>query len=889
MFCLLLISVTAQEPRPPMISIDPADLRGSRPTPTSLPMCPNMMCTMEFIPDECADIPTRVANGVRCRGCPTWKESCRNRPMPPVIPSPITDPGFPGEVSCPLLACPLIAIPPGCEYIETFEYMGKKCQKCPVWRPGCTEGNGQVDCPLHNCPRRYIHPQCREVPTYTFMGRTCEKCPQWKKNCHPAIPVIGQPDRTVNVPEIPQIACPMLECGERIPVECQVQNTYTVNGRTCASCPTWKPNCKQNIPQEIPGGLIDPLPGTPRIACPLYDCTGINIPKACREEQPYTFQGQTCYRCPQWRKGCVEPRSDGAPGNIACPILDCETSVAPINCLEENFFEFQGKECQACPSIKKQCRPFVRRPLPAESLSNMLTDVVSSPDVACPLQPCPLIYIPPGCEEREAYSYQGQTCYKCPRRRKDCGKEAAASRAGESVPIATVNEIGQNVNDPQCPAIRCALIRIPKECEETQTFQLNGRTCYGCPKWRKGCTANTAPIQESSRIACPMFGCPRINIPKECREEQPYNFQGKICYMCPKWRDGCVPSRGAGSNQDVGNIREPCPLMKCPRILIPDECKDEEAYEVNGRTCYKCPRWRPGCVPGQNKPAQTACPLLDCPRKDIPNECKEETPYTLDGRTCYGCPKFKIGCIPTPMAPRPDVACPLMDCPSIPSECKIENPYEFQGKTCYKCPTLKIPCVPDAGGSMIECPMLDCPNVPIPQECSEIKTYQFKGRSCQKCPSWKIGCRPHVPVELVEKLTSPPPTTVADIVCPVPKCPRIRIPQECRLEQDYEFQGKTCYKCAIWRPGCIPSPSKPSKFAKKVKTNQPKITPQGLIADANMAAITCPSLRCPNIDIPIDCQQHTIYEHNGKTCPGCPTWSPRCDGRESARNRNMNG
>ena len=977
------LSVSSQNTMPPILSIDPPDLgrnpplgndqiiqdTGILPPPidpqrvpglpsmssAALSMCPNMLCTFEYIPEECAETPVQIVNGVRCKGCTTWKESCKN--MPDVFPKSVTD--RPREVSCPILSCPMIAIPPGCEYIETFEYLGRKCQKCPVWRSGCTEGSDQTACPYLKCPLKFIHPQCKEVPIYTFMGKTCNGCPQWKKNCNPSVPTNELADGTVIVPEIPQVACPLLVCKERIPVECRVRNTYTVNGKTCDSCPTWKANCKPIVSPGRPGDEIN-SPSTQRMACPLYHCADINIPGDCIEHQPYNFQGQTCYKCPNWREGCVPAVSVGSGPRKACPLMNCEPTHVARECLEETFFDFEGRQCQGCPVIKPECKPFVR-PALKESLDQVLTDVVESPASAkCPLQRCPFIYIPPECEVREAYTYQGQTCYKCPRRRKDCGKEAVScpvmacpaiyipseceekqpyifqgrtcyrcpkqregcipNSASESVPMATLNEVGHNVNDPQCPAMRCALILIPKECEEIQPYQFNGHTCYGCPKWRKGCSPgnkNTVQDPEFNQIACPLFGCPRIRIPAECKEDQPYNFQGKVCYMCPKWREGCVPKNGGASitNQNPSVIpvipvrrdNVACPLFNCPKILIPEECKDEQSYELNGHTCFKCPRWRPGCVPSQSLPTEPekACPLQACPAIEIPSECKEETPYIVDGKSCYGCPKFKVGCIPTQRIPPAEVACPIMACNKmyIPPECKEEHPYEFQGKTCYKCPTLKKPCIPDAGGSMkprVACPLLDCPEVRIPEECKETKTYEFQGRTCLKCPSWKIGCSPRVPVQLVEKQTPLPKTTASpavEIVCPVPKCPRIRIPEECKLEQAYQFQGHTCYKCAIWRPGCIPSASeiKTSKTTvggssgKNAKPSPPEITPRRLLVDANIAAITCPRLRCPKIDIPIGCQEQTIYEHNGKVCPGCPTWSSRCDNRKQAKNRNING
>ena len=938
--------------------INPERALGPSTASAPLSTCPNIMCTMEYIPEECAVTPVRLVNGVPCKGCPAWKESCRNRPVS--LPAPVPDMSPPPEVACPMLDCGEIAIPPGCEYFETYDYLGRKCEKCPVWRSGCTESSGQITCPLQSCTLEFIPPQCKEVPTYTFMGRKCEKCPRRKKNCNPSMPGTGNTGGTVSVPEIPRVACPLVVCNERIPADCQVKNTYTVNGQICDACPTWDDKCKP--PSE---NLVSS--NRPRIACPLFDCPG-NIPSECIIHQPYEFEGQTCFKCPYWRVGCI-PSSEVEVPRKACPMMRCEPVNAPLECVQDTFYNFEGRQCQGCPGIKPECKPLVKPS--GETLNKVLTEVINiTNSEGCPPQRCPFIYIPTGCEERESFTFEGKTCYKCPRRRKDCGqevvrcppvpcpfiyippeceekqpyefqgrtcykcpkrKQGCKPNSGQSpIPFATLDEISNNVDDPMCPAVKCPLIMIPKLCEEKQPFEYKGRTCYGCPKWRRGCSPdNSNKIDpDFNKVACPLFGCPRIYIPQECIEEQPYNFKGKVCYMCPKWREGCVPkikndpinditSNRAGNNQNTDVIsidtvpsdKVACPLFKCPRIRIPEECTDSQPYEFNGKTCYKCPRWRPGCVPGQatTNPG-TACPLVACGDIKIPKECREETPYFVDGKTCYGCPKFRDGCVPARQISPGDIACPLMACDRmfIPQGCKEEHPYEFQGKTCYKCPTLKRPCIPDAGGSMIprvECPLLDCPKVRIPEECLEVKTYKFQGRQCQKCPSWKIGCDPKVPVRLVSKKKSDETTKVIgvpgviDLSCPIPKCPRIRIPEECKLEQSYQFQGKTCYKCPIWRPGCIPSPSKPKTTeptiadkSKETGTTSPlELSPRRLIIEANMAAITCPKLPCPRIRIPVYCQEQTTYDYLGKTCIGCPTWSSRCDGRGQAQNMNMNG
>ena len=911
---------------------------------TFIPVCANLMCTMEFIPKECRDTPVLVVNGVRCLGCHTWKKNCRNEM--PNLPSPAPDVSPPPEVTCPTLSCSFKAIPPGCEYIETYEYFGRQCEKCPVWRSGCTESSGQIACPLQDCKMEYIPPQCREIPTYTFMGRKCAGCPQRKKNCNP----FGLGPQTINSPEIPEIGCPLLDCGEMIPKQCRERNTYDVNGKVCEACPTWKKSCKQ-LENIVPSN-------EPRMACPLLNCPG-NIPKDCIEQVPYEFQGQLCYKCPKWKADCVPRNQKGRPQK-ACPLMRCEPLNVPLECLEDVFYTFEGQRCQDCPGVKQECKPLVKIK-PEGGLDRVLTEAIDITTTAgCPPQRCPLILIPPGCEEREAFIYNGKTCYRCPTKRKDCRQEAVRcppipcpliyippeceekqpylyqgktcygcpkrkqgciANADGKVLASNFNDVGKSLNDPKCPPVKCPLILIPKQCEEKQPFQYEGRTCYGCPKWRKGCSpANTnIPDPGSNKIACPLFGCPRMYIPNECLEQQPYDFQGKICYMCPKWRKGCVPKTGNGIPGGLANNGNPsvisidttthndqisCPLFGCARTKIPPECVEEEPYDFNGKTCYKCPRWRLGCVPSNgNTPKEGGCPaLLNCPPIEIPRECREETPYMFDGHTCYGCPKFRDGCVPVKTIPFPEVACPLMACPRIyiPPECRVEHPYKFQGKTCYKCPTRKTPCVVNEGGlkPKIECPLLACPDVRIPVECREIKMYKFEGQVCNKCPSWKMGCSPAVPLMITADIQPPslnPPVAeipgLTDEACPLAKCPRIRIPKECQLEQSYQFQGKTCYKCPIWRPGCLPGSSKPTKPTSNDKSTETgsstpvELTPRRFLMDTNMAAIFCPVLRCPRNRIPVHCQQQTTYLYKGKTCIGCPTWSSTCDNR----NMNMNG
>ena len=784
------------------------------------------------------------------------------------------------------------------------------------------------------------------------MGRKCTGCPQRKKNCNPV--VLG-PDGTINNPEITQIGCPLIDCGGRIPPECRERNTYDINGKICEACPTWKASCKPPIEN------IAPSDG-PRMACPLFNCPG-NIPGECTEQQPYEFQGQLCYKCPKWKAGCVPTNRIGGPQK-ACPLMRCEPLNVPLDCLEDSFFMFEGQRCQGCPGVKQECKQLLNTK-PEGGLDRVLTEAIDITTTdGCPPQRCLFIYIPPGCEERESFIYNGKTCYKCPTKRKDCGQEAVrcpptpcpliyippeceekqpylyqgrtcyrcpkrkegciANGVGVTkVPMANFNEVVNSVNDVECPPVRCPLILIPKECEQKQPFQYEGRTCYGCPKWRKGCSpGNSNTVDpELNQIACPLFGCPRMDIPKECLEEQPYDFQGKVCYMCPKWRKGCIPKNGNGipdsgiiSGQETPSVVSvdttvpsvSCPLFKCSRIRIPPECMDEQPFDFSGKTCFKCPRWRLGCVPNNNTTHNGGgCPaLVNCPPIEIPSECREETPYIFDGHTCYGCPKFREGCVPVKRIASLDVPCPLMACPSIyiPPECSVEHPYEFKGRTCYKCPTLQTPCIPNEGGigPRIECPLLDCSDVRIPEECREVKTYKFEGRICNKCPSWKMGCSPSVPVMLTDDKQLPslkPPiievSGFTDVTCPIPKCRRIRIPEECKLVQSYRFQGKTCYKCPIWRPGCHPGssklkPTKPTSNDKSTETGSStplELTPRRLLMEINMAAISCPRLRCPTIRIPVHCQQQTTYTYKGKTCIGCPTWSSRCD----SRNVNMNG
>ena len=913
--------------------------------PSTLPPCANMMCTMEYIPEDCRDTPVLVVNGVRCLGCDSWAEHCRNDVTN--LPSPAPDVSPPPEVTCPTLSCPLnTGIPPGCEYIETYDYFGRQCDKCPVWRSGCTESSGQIPCPLQDCKMEYIPPQCREIPTFTFMGRKCAGCPQRTKNCN--IPV--QRPQRVNSPEIFEVACPLLDCGEPIPAECRERNTYkTKTGKVCPACPTWKKSCKP-VENVVPSNNIV-ASNSPRMACPLLDCRG-NIPKECVEQVPYEFQGQVCYECPKWKAGCI-PANQKSWSPKSCPLMRCEPLNVPIECLEDVFYTFEGQRCQGCPGVKQECKPLVNVK-PVGGLDRVLTEAIEiTTSDGCPPQRCPLIHIPFGCEERESFIYNGRTCYKCPIRRADCGQDAVRcppmpcpliyippeceekqpylyqgktcyrcpKRKQECLPSAdgpNFYDADNSVDVPECPPVKCPLVLIPKQCEEKQPFQYKGRTCYGCPKWRKGCSPPNTVTPESDKIACPLFGCPRTYIPNECLERQPYDFQGKVCYMCPKWREGCIPKNGNGipggqfvnSNPSVISIdtshndQISCPLFGCTRIKIPAECVEEQPYDFNGKTCYKCPKWRLGCVPSiGSTPKEGGCPaILNCPPIEIPIECREETPYMFQGHTCYGCPKFRDGCVPSKKIP--EEACPLMACPRIyiPTECRVDHPYNVNGKTCYKCPTRKTPCVINEGGlgpkipSKTECPLLDCPDVRIPKECMEIKTYKFEGQTCEKCPSWKMGCSPAVPLLITDDNQAPslaPSVTeipvLTDVPCPPVKCPRILIPEECRLEQAYKFQGKTCYKCPLWEPGCLSVSSKQSKSSPVDKPQESgssttaELTPRRLLLDTNMAAIFCPVLRCPRV--PVHCQEQTTYNYRGRMCVGCPTWSSRCD----SRNINMNG
>ena len=580
-----------------------------------------------------------------------------------------------------------------------------------------------------------------------------------------------------------------------------------------------------------------------------------------------------------------------------CPPQRCPFIYIPSGCEESESFIYNGKTCYKCPTTRKDC---------------------GQEEVRCPPQLCPSIYIPPECQDKIPYPYQGQTCYDCPGLKNGCIPNGFQST---NTPLTT-----NSGADPECPPVKCPLILIPKECEEKQLFQYKGGTCYGCPKWRNGCAPKNSNIIEPviNNIACPLFNCPVFYIGIDCLEEQPYDFQGKVCYMCPKRRKGCIPFRqraiptgGIIGSQPASWVSKDsivyddtvaCPLFKCPIIRIPAECSEEDPYDFNGQTCFKCPRWRPGCVPSNNNTSsRRKCPVREncLPlEKEIPCECREKPSYIFEGHICYDCTTFREGCVPAKSLSSPDVRCPLMACPMIyiPPECSVEHPYEFQGKTCYKCPTLKTPCNAGEGdmGRRIECPLLECPDVRIPAECREIKTYDFQGRPCNKCPLWKTDCSPSEPVMTTDSQRPPsvkPPVTeapgLADAACSVPKCQRIHIPEECKLVQSYQFQGKTCYKCPIWRPGCLPGSSKPkpTKSAPNDKStgtgssSSSELTLWRLLMEANIAAISCPSLRCPRTRIPAHCQQQTTYIYKGKTCTGCPTWSSRCE----SRNMNMNG
>jgi hypothetical protein len=55
-------------------------------------------------------------------------------------------------------------------------------------------------------------------------------------------------------------------------------------------------------------------------------------------------------------------------------------------------------------------------------------------------------------------------------------------------------------------------------------------------------------------------------------------------------------------------------------------------------------------------------------------------------------------------------------------------------------------------------------------------------------------------------------------------------------------------------------------------------------------AVTCPPLRCPAMFIPATCRQESMYQYQGRTCQGCPTWRLGCNPMSGPpMNMNANG
>ena len=712
LFLYNYISVIAQPPPPDIptteqpVIIDPKPPKPTTPnvpiTETGnevppLPPCPDMICTLEFIPEHCRITPVHEINGMKCSGCPQWNDSCKTLPKE-------TKDNLKTEIQCPNKTCTENILQKKCAYVETFDYKGRICEKCPVYIPGCVpdEMSSATDtqCPVQACTLELIPDECREIPTFAHHGLQCKGCPRWRPGCE----------------NKPQVACPLAVCDSYIPSECQVKREYEFRGQICTSCPSWREGCREeerlkaiNI-NITPSLRRDPF-NTPPTPCLKFPCVDNNIPTECRIEQPYQFRGRTCFRCPVRSPTCTS----NFPGNTRpeqpCPILKCDSSAdVPQECFRREFYRRNGKLCEGCPSIIPGCTSIqIIPPRPNVPIIPDISERIIGPEIACPLLRCESLSVPPECLETPMFSHGSKMCRGCPRQKEGCIPTSSSQMTLN--PGTEFPQIPAEKPDTSCPVKACPMIYIPPECKEDQPYQYHGKTCYDCPKQKQSCiTINAQSSIQTGNIqqmSCPMFGCPYILIPPECRVERPFQFQGRTCYMCPLWREGCVPlppkpdviyppaepltttqssvSKPSGPN----NSEIECPLLPCTKILIPKQCREETPYDFNGKTCYKCPKWKAGCPERGNAETTTAnslestssllkqkdspsltdlkgvlpvnriidtvravtCPTLRCPAMFIPPTCREESVYQFQDRTCQGCPTWRLGCNPMSGSP----------------------------------------------------------------------------------------------------------------------------------------------------------------------------------------------------------------------------------------------
>jgi len=696
-------------------------------TQLNITECTDLACTLEFIPAACETRPILVQNGTECLGCPEWKPKCRTQADDSNTASASVENKQFEKIkdfsSCPVLDCAALDIPAECILRESYDVNGTKCYKCPSVKPGCTAG------------------------AVTGVGTMAlEKCPVMR--------------------------CTM----EFIPEECREIPKIDVGGLLCDGCPRRKPECQTTKSEAL---QVEPnvVSTRPRRACGLIVCRAF-IPDECKEKRNFTDnQGQVCQLCPTWRAGCREEERqvfltlpEGAVPD-SCPQIECSEIIAPA-CQVPQPYTFLGRTCYKCPQRKENC-PFVSPNGPASIVQPL-------PQIGCPVFRCQALpAINENCFEKSFFNFQGLQCEGCLVVKNEC-KDLVQPRGQASIDSSKF----ESQEAVQCPPVPCTRIYIHPVCREETTFLHNGRMCPGCPVAKADCVppTDTALVTKAPRVVCPLKACALLLIPPECREEQPYQYQGITCFECPKWRDGCQTENRPPVEPSVPEMS--CPLHACPKIYIPPDCRDEQLYEHRGKTCQRCPVWREGCVPkpvtffGSSTPppvdVQSECPMLKCKAVDAPAECIVSTTVKINGRTCPDCPNVIPNCLDQKPSPEP---CPAIPCPAIfiPPECRLEQPYDYKGQTCYMCPRWKPECtssVPDSevgfrsgslGGSepqtiadlqtgfpmndlrawidSLVCPPLPCPYLLIPPQCREETTYVYNGIRCKGCPRWQLSCQ----------------------------------------------------------------------------------------------------------------------------------------------------
>ncbi|KAK3591860.1 hypothetical protein CHS0354_005062 [Potamilus streckersoni] len=373
------------------------------PDPNFLPACRNITCPVITIPDECLDYEVKQNFGEPCKGCPTWKMSCK---VPADIPSTISS--FSEMPLCSNMACPLLLIKEECRDFEIRQHNGKQCRGCQIWKESCKQLQGIKNtglmntrnleqCPNLVCTDNVISPQCREYMVIEFQGRPCRSCPTMKKNCTGEL-VWWSSRLSGTLDNLPD--CPLLTCTlEFIPPSCRKYETRQYDGQPCRGCQEWKESCRSSpvnadgkLPHPMPSPTsaldlnpVQPLqdfqrrPGTNMMDCPAIQCPMMqSIPPECRE--PTTIRGRggvSCPGCPRWRPGCQPLSGSGKQldfimtvtsrtetltptvrnlNDLPCPNLGCPLVEIPPQCKEERTFWFYGKQCKQCPTWNQRCR-----------------------------------------------------------------------------------------------------------------------------------------------------------------------------------------------------------------------------------------------------------------------------------------------------------------------------------------------------------------------------------------------------------------------------------------------------------------------------------------------------------------------------------------------------